>query len=1168
MITKLFLGIYDFMARHSKVRWLLLFVSTALLLVLMFRLRYKEDISDFLPLGQRHAEALRIYQRMSAADRIFIIFQSNDTAFCCPDDIVDAIGDYTDILEQEKSNSEFSELTYSSGIDIGMMEEMQVFLYQNIPYFLTEADYERMDSLLSSDDYVVAQLQEDKRQLMLPSAGIVGRNIAYDPLSLFAPVAERMQEGNVAIEYEIYDGYIFSPDMQRSIIMMDSPYGSSETERNARLLSYLQNIADSTLITHPNINIHLIGGPVIAVANSEQIKLDSMLSVTLAVSLILLLLFYVFRDIRNLLLIAVSIAWGWLFALGGLSLVHKEISIIVIGISAVILGIAVNYPLHMIAHLSHDENKRSAFKDIITPLIVGNITTIGAFLALVPLRSVALRDLGLFASFLLLGTICFVLFFLPHIAYKTQRRGVTLIDSIGNMKLDSKPWMVTCLIVLTLLFGYFSFQTRFDANLSNINYMTDEQKQDLAYFQRMLAGIESSAQVYAVSLGKTQDEALRNSENLRLLSARMFSEGDYNSIKGCADLISSPEKQSSRLARWRAFTAKYAHILLRALEEEGDKVGFAKESFAPFCQILGRSYSEQDFEYFRPLTDVMYRGYAAYDSIAREYTVVDVLHTTPDKSERVKELLGESSIFCFDMMGINSAIANHLSDNFNYIGWMCSLIVFLFLWISMGSIELAIISFIPMAISWVWILGAMAMLGIQFNIVNIILATFIFGQGDDYTIFMTEGVCYEYAYRRKILNSYKNSITISALIMFIGIGTLITARHPALHSLAEVTIIGMFSVVLMAYVLPPMLFRFMVSKKGKLRVRPLYLRPVLAMAYSATVFFLQLFSFCVYRLLLSPINAELRMRLLHNYAHRSFRFNFSHMPNVRFRIDGFAPSLLSKPLMLVCNHQSMFDAVIFMALSPKCIVVSNQNPPSNLVIKKVFKWLGFISLSGGLGEAQELMRRRVEEGYSIVVFPEGERNAKSSILRFHKGAFYLAERLGLDILPVVLHGANDVLPRNSIALFKGTITVRALPVIDRDDISWGTGYAERTKRIHAFYVKEYAAMASSIQTASYYKEYILDRYRYKGVEIFNEVKRRLKTGLEKVDSLPCGDSITVADEGYGEIALVAALVAPRRQVNVMLRDNDCEAVFLSSSEGIDNVRIVKEIPDNVSPIRL
>ena len=179
--------------------------------------------------------------------------------------------------------------------------------------------------------------------------------------------------------------------------------------------------------------------------------------------------------------------------------------------------------------------------------------------------------------------------------------------------------------------------------------------------------------------------------------------------------------------------------------------------------------------------------------------------------EQVKAALPDA----FDIASLHSSVADALSADFNYIGWVCSAIVFLFLWLSFRRIELAVISFIPMAVSWIWILGIMALLGIKFNIVNIILATFIFGQGDDYTIFMTEGCISEYKHGHPVLVPYKRSIILSALIMFIGIGTLITSRHPALHSLAEVTIIGMSSVVLMAYMIPPLLFRWMMKRFPK-----------------------------------------------------------------------------------------------------------------------------------------------------------------------------------------------------------------------------------------------------------------------------------------------------------------------------------------------------------------
>lgn len=84
--------------------------------------------------------------------------------------------------------------------------------------------------------------------------------------------------------------------------------------------------------------------------------------------------------------------------------------------------------------------------------------------------------------------------------------------------------------------------------------------------------------------------------------------------------------------------------------------------------------------------------------------------------------------------------------------------------LSFGRLELSVIAFLPLAISWIWILGIMS-LGLEFNIVNIILATFIFGLGDDYTIFITEGMMHEYAYGKKMLSTYKNTVALSALIM-------------------------------------------------------------------------------------------------------------------------------------------------------------------------------------------------------------------------------------------------------------------------------------------------------------------------------------------------------------------------------------------------------------------
>ena len=840
------------MRSHRAFSALSFFLLTVLLCIAVSKQTYKEDISDFLPLNNKYHKALRVYQDISGANRILAIFQYKDTTQTDPDTLVAAIDKFVSLVGRD---SVVSDLTYQ--IDLEKVSEVSGFVYRNIPYFLTAADYQRFDSLLSDAKYIPTQIARDKQMLMFPVAGLFSQNFQRDPLNLFTPVVAQLQRRWSNVSYENYDGYIFSPDMQRAIVMMTSPYGSSETEQNAALLAQLELYAAETQHSLSVVSIHFTGGPVIAVGNASQIKSDSILAVLLAIVLIVALLFFVFHNIWNLLLIILSIGWGWLFAMGVLALIHNQVSVIVIGISSVILGIAVNYPLHLIAHLQHTPNVKSALKEIVMPLVVGNITTVGAFLALVPLESVALRDLGLFSSLLLVGTILFVLLYLPHMVNHGVRHPSTIKDStvvqasviqrISEVSLENKRWLVYIVLLLTIVLGYFSLKTSFDANMSHINYMTDEQKQDMAYFAQLTSATErlrerlrvgerssgmgerSSGIVYVVSSDSLLDTALDKSLQLQPLFQQLKSQGLVSDINSCSNMLCSTKEQAGRLERWHAFIQTYGDMLQQRVSDAARQEGFAPETFEAFYQLLGSTFEPQPTEHFTPLSSTVFATNLSVDHA--NHHVIDVLKVSADHLSEVMSVVQSWGQVVFDVSSINTSIATRLSDDFNYIGWACALIVFCFLWFSLGSIELALLSFLPMAVSWLWILGIMVLCGIQFNVVNIILATFIFGQGDDYTIFMTEGCQYEFAYRRKMLASYKSSIIISALIMFIGIGTLIFAKHPALHSLAEVTIIGMFSVVLMAWLLPPLIFRWLVADRNGYRRRPITIASLLGLRH-------------------------------------------------------------------------------------------------------------------------------------------------------------------------------------------------------------------------------------------------------------------------------------------------------------------------------------------------
>ena len=143
-------------------------------------------------------------------------------------------------------------------------------------------------------------------------------------------------------------------------------------------------------------------------------------------------------------------------------------------------------------------------------------------------------------------------------------------------------------------------------------------------------------------------------------------------------------------------------------------------------------------------------------------------------------------------------------------------IVFFALWIIYGRIELTLITFTSILLIWTCITKFMAMTGVEFNIV---ILTFIFALGINYTIIITDGLCNEYRTGRKSLPIRNQAIFMLSFTMIVCIGALIFSRHnPALKSVALVSIIGIFAILLISHTVQPFIFRWFISgrtQKGK-----------------------------------------------------------------------------------------------------------------------------------------------------------------------------------------------------------------------------------------------------------------------------------------------------------------------------------------------------------------
>ena len=144
--------------------------------------------------------------------------------------------------------------------------------------------------------------------------------------------------------------------------------------------------------------------------------------------------------------------------------------------------------------------------------------------------------------------------------------------------------------------------------------------------------------------------------------------------------------------------------------------------------------------------------------------------------------------------------------------------------------------------------------------------------------------------------------------------------------------------------------------------------------------------------------------------------------------------------------------------------------------------------------------------------------------RFHKGAFFLAEELGIDILPVVLHGTGYTMSKGDFMLKDGTITIDILPRIKAEDsVSYGEGYAEKAKKLSRQFKEWYNERKEAYESVDWYREQLVYNYIYKGpvLEWYMRIKTRLEKNYALFDRLvPASGRILDIGCGYGFMSMM------------------------------------------------
>lgn len=1133
-----FLTLYDWFARRRTILWLCLTLSVVVMALFAVRVRFDENIASFFDDGSGK-QGQEVFENLKLKDRIVIILTGDD-----PDRLVEAGYTLNDSLTALVDEGLLTSVT--SAADESMIGATTDFVYRYLPLWLEEADYARLEEQLTEEG--IRSSVDQAYRLLTSATGIaVGGVVQRDPLAIGSHLMRRFERFSTGTDYEIYEGQLFTSDMRSLLLLLAPAHGMGSTGSNDRLVSRLEEQMEAVEAQF-SIEAEAIGGPVVAVHNARQIKRDTALTLSLALLVIVGLLFFSFRNRRAIPLMVTPPLYGALFALAVIFFVQGEMSAIAIGAGAVILGIALSYSIHVVSHSNHESDPRRVIADLTYPLTVGCLTTIGAFLALLFTHSALLHDMGLFSALSLIGTTLFCLVFLPHFLGEEKQQVesglMQFIERINGYDYARNRWAVGVLAVLTIGGLFFYRDAGFDSNMASLNYMP----QSLIDAEKRLeeAMGDASRQTYIVTSNADADQTLTSYNRLAEVVDSLQGAGRVSNFCSVDDFVISLAEQERRIARWDAFWQEHRAPTLEAFERASRAVGFRAGAFPAFEELLTRPYavchySAEELSQVPILSDWI--NYAD-----GRLLLVSRVELQPEDKELVYAHLGvveDSSII--DRGYFSQRMVETANDDFNFLLLISSLIVFVALFASYGRIELALMTFLPMCITWVIILALMALFDIRFNIINIILATFIFGIGDDFSIFIMDGLLSDYDRGEKVLKTHKTAIFFSAFTTVVGMGVLILAKHPALQSIGLISMLGMSVVVLVSYTLQPFLFRLFVTSQVERRTPPYTLRSILVTLYAFLYFLLGciLLQLLILLLALLPVGRKRRKALFHTAVYRFTRLFLVTVPGVKTLRRNHVGEAYRRPAVIIANHQSFIDILLLLSTSPRLVMVTNSWVWHSPFFGSIVRYADCYHAADGYERLVEKLRPRIEEGYSVVIFPEGTRSVDGRIGRFHKGAFYLADKLGVELLPILIYGAGMVsAKRTGFHIRRGWLVTETLT-----RIAPSSDYRTQSKEVRSMMKARYEALVATYNTPKNpnIRSSLRGAFLYKGPVL--EWYIRIKTRLDGHYAfwhriLPREATITDVGCGHGQLSMMLSLLAPER--TILGLDYDAEKIARAS----------------------
>ena len=751
----------SFVLRHR--RW---FLAVFIIGVAAAALDYKkitlnEDVAVMVP--DALAPEVALFQDSPLARKIFVV-----------------VGGANADSAQQAADSVTQAMTALPGVR--MLTVTPDFLLKFLRYAPVLFDDELRAQIepLTALQNINAKMEQNVRTLAGPEAIFLQPFIVSDPLGFLPVFAERFKTLSAGNALDANGGYLSSPDGTKLLLIFDST-ASKFDQRTVRKINAALTAAREKFPS--GVRAYLMGAARYTQENQAIVEQDLKRVLPLTVILMTAIFLAFFRERRALLLYLLPPLTVLVAAVVTAS-VFGSLSGITLGFSAVLLGMASDYSAYMwFALRGGREEQRAVIASELRGTILLSAGTLLLSFALLALSGIALfRQLAFFSACGILLEAFVALCVAPGVFRCQKLPERTLV--VRSLLEKKAALMVTAALIASGLAAvpFVNFNFKLDA----LNTVSAECQRDREEFNQLTGSVQEK-NAFLFVFGKTEDEAIRNSEILSATTIPPLT---------LTKLFVSPERAAENTQRWHEFWYRgsgidYADLTMMRVGHEAQKYGLKSAAFAPFQKLLtdGGDRAACDLrKIYNPF--IVSDGRVAMVHIVPEGTGF-ITNAAVPAGRGVPTLLVSAT-------KIHRVLVEQVFTRIGIIMAVLFALCFVLLARLLRNWRHALLCFVPCWCGMAAFFLVLALTRAECNLFGFFIFPMLLGLGINYGIFIVRQQTHRETHPSR-------AVLATALTTLAGFGTLMFAQHKVLFIMGLGSFTGVFTAMAVSVLLLPSL---------------------------------------------------------------------------------------------------------------------------------------------------------------------------------------------------------------------------------------------------------------------------------------------------------------------------------------------------------------------------